>query len=806
MTDAALQLALNNVNGPSSAPNSANQNADPALQLALNNINPTKSPNNNVSTSPQNIDPALQTAIQNTNNPAASPANPSWEHQLGQGIAMPVTSLLNYIRDTINTPSSILNAIRNNYPQKVLSALPAPFNLISKNVPNEFPSYNPNTIAQTKELTGIQIDPTSFNNKLINTGENAINALTIARSAMPVLEGVGNLAEKLFGFNAPVKPPVVALPARPNLAEHPAVPTLTQSTESAPTPVSVPQRPTPDILPPPPALAEIPDAPTVPSPITPNSDATPLFSNARGNHQLANDTATQLQKIAPILYKSDIGLSSNGIGNVAENIANQYDIVQDDASQLFNSKEPYGQEVPTILLPKASPVIDPTKTLTFENGQEFKPYQLQGLQKDYPNDFQHLQKIYQKQFPVQNPVKDWLSPDEFTIGKKMGGSQFQQILKNPSINNLEDWQQQVGRMSAASPNPNDAYNGFQLSNKIQDLIQGHLEKLDKLNNTNIAPVYGSARAFYRDNVMPFRANPTLYSVATGNYPDAEPDTVLDAIQKGQRGVREYGTDPVTGRALGKIPLTHSLSKMVPDLSRLAEYKSNQDLTNLTEGRGISSPEDLQDILKKAFVNGKLSPDHPYGQLLSKLNKSLYLKNESNNLLNYHLSDIAEKNKSLKNIYENEMALHKQKIADINAQNKRALQLHKEESYRVNNKNKADLQDYKNNKQMVDALNKDNMQKYKQKLQSISDQNKINMRNYRQTRNVVSAHNKEVMRVHKENLSRIKELNKFNQAKYDQEFQDAKEKYDNHPLQLARRAVKFILKHKTLSALTLMRLK
>lgn len=456
----------------------------------------------------------------------------------------------------------------------------------------------------------------------------------------------------------------------------------------------------------PPGAAPIPLQPSSP-PIktepTTSFDTVAATLNKAAMDKTSDDLASDIRKNIPIDFKNDINFHTNNIGSVPENIALHHDAADELATMMYSSPiNTYGDATASVLRPKVIPgryefgiplkAVDqhgnPINPL--DNWDQYTPAQKQIL---IANG--NVRYIPESQTPPEDQMKEWLGNDDFLLAKKYGGNQFKSAISTGNISDLHDLGVKIGQAGASATHTGDSLSLFDLANRIkQEGVHSSLQEMDSINGTQVAPQYKAADNFFKTQVLPYRANPTLYSIATGNYPDASSSTALDAIQKGTRQVRNWGRDPETNRHLPVITGDHFLSQYIPSLKHLSQYEANQGLSNLSNGTSTASLEKLKSLLDDSVENQQLEIGHPIESYRNMINKALDLKQQATQSLSDRQMADAMKSRQEIESYRDEMDKYRDHVKAVNQQNKQATDAYKQQTKMEQQQYNQELSDYK----------------------------------------------------------------------------------------------------------------
>ncbi len=322
-------------------------------------------------------------------------------------------------------------------------------------------------------------------------------------------------------------------------------------------------------------------------------------------------------------YQKDLMKRTNGYG-VAGQISKDYLDRENYVENLYNSRQIHGNKVPSFLRSSSASVS--------KNAQTITPAELAAIRSKDPVLHDVLSKKFGIQGPNENPVSKWLTPDEYKLAKTNAPKELGKLEENPTINNLHTFGKRVRRVGGTKQDFHERESLFDLGDKAINGVKSGLQEMDSLHGTQTAAPYGGADQYFKKNVAPYRATPKLYSIATGNFPNAEPEDALKEIQKGQRSPSKYNFD-INGMPNAKIPVEHKLSSMVPNLDHLSQFKSNRVLKNLTEGRSTLPTHKISGAIDNAVENGEISENHPLNTIFnSPMKESLSRQNAANNAL------------------------------------------------------------------------------------------------------------------------------------------------------------------------------
>ena len=553
-----------------------------------------------------------------------------------QGNQSALSKTATVLKGSAQDAQSLLTGILNNY-QAIYNTPHAIANWIDPSIAQNVPSNNTNLGNLVSNSTGIQNSNAPLNNALVRVGETLQPAEGLAKLGGSAIGAAGNWLNSI-----------------------PKELQLQKISDEAPIPGLTPE--------------------PVTTPVDPNY--LNAVANSTESENSLNKISEASQSLIPKIYKQQVNASTAGMGNISDYLTANRALATEQSANMMNAYQQYGDEIPTHLQPQESvaslsPGI-PLKGVGFPSPQ--------NIIDNWDNLTPTQQQLYKINGTViENPasqttnlqqIQNWLG-DDFDAVKSAGGEAFKKVVANPSIGNNYNLARMVGESATAASKNGTATNLYGLQSKIlNEGVLNPLQQLDDINGTNTSSTVQQGRQLFKTNVVPYRANSTLDSISSGNFQDAEPSEVVNAIVKGQRS--------------GDIPQDHFLSTSLPDFQNLAKYKSTPALTQITEGRGNLNPDQLTNALNSASDKGLISDSHPFSQIQKTMNKVNSSKN----------------------------------IADQNLLDQEALQ--NSQAQKNSLTNKENMENY-------NTLNRSNLQKYKENIDNINYNNALKMKQINQLR-------------------------------------------------------------------------
>lgn len=399
-----------------------------------------------------------------------------------------------------------------------------------------------------------------------------------------------------------------------------------------------------------------------------------------------DNQAQNIKTMIPKAYDLAVKNASNGAGSMQEYIAQSKDLAKVKTDELYNSKSPYDD-----VIPSASPLrnadVEIRNPLNV-NGDNYSAHELQMVQKHEPDLFQTMLPDVLKNEKV-NPLRNFFDKDDYKLIATNGATkpEFIDTLKNPNIGNLHDFSKHLNMVAKGMRDPGDRATFFNASQRIRDeLIKPELARQDAINGTNTLDPYSAGDEFYKNHLKPFDATHRLSEISEGAGPPASHSEILGEIEKGESGLRKFQRNEATGRKVPLIQPGHFLTTLKPDLRKLSQFEANQDLSNLTHGTSNLDADGINKVIGKAQENRFLPFDHPISQLNRPLTESL-------NKLNIEKAKLGTREAKISKAYAEHQAMAKQIEKENNDRLKEAVSNHKaaEKAVTQNNNSRVQLQ-------------------------------------------------------------------------------------------------------------------